>query len=325
MTISELSDAVQYSMDLIGIFAFALSGAFLAVHKDFNIFGTFLLAEAAGLGGGLFRDLVIGVTPVAFTDTGYYLAPFVATLIIFFTARAHRGDTLFRIYDLGDAAALGLFSVTGTIKALSHGLNLPAATTLGVGSAVGGGVLSNILALEVPSALRWNRNLYILPALIGAGTVALLSASGLLNVVTAATAALAAFGLRVLALHYRWHTLRAYVRRNPFAGMRQEPTPPRQQAMIAHPPGPVADAEKTVQIQSPVLPPEQRLPSRRGPNETMPDLRPPQRPQPPSAHGNTAERAYPAAPKMTVVHADEIADSETRLAAIDDAARRYPV
>jgi uncharacterized membrane protein YeiH len=87
MTISELSDAVQYSMDLIGIFAFALSGAFLAVHKDFNIFGTFLLAEAAGLGGELFRDLVIGVTPVAFTDTGYYLAPFVATLIIFFTAR----------------------------------------------------------------------------------------------------------------------------------------------------------------------------------------------------------------------------------------------
>lgn len=63
MPIAELSGAVQYVMDLLGIFAFALSGAFLAVRKDFDIFGTVILSEAAGLGGGVFRDLVLGVTP----------------------------------------------------------------------------------------------------------------------------------------------------------------------------------------------------------------------------------------------------------------------
>jgi hypothetical protein len=50
MPTNELTGAVEYWMDLIGIFAFALSGAFLAVRKDFDIFGTVILAEAAGLG-----------------------------------------------------------------------------------------------------------------------------------------------------------------------------------------------------------------------------------------------------------------------------------
>ncbi|MGW2964115.1 trimeric intracellular cation channel family protein, partial [Streptomyces sp. NPDC001220] len=59
MQIEELTGAVQYVMDLFGIFAFALSGAFLAVRKDFDIFGAVILSEAAGLGGGLFRDLVL--------------------------------------------------------------------------------------------------------------------------------------------------------------------------------------------------------------------------------------------------------------------------
>jgi uncharacterized membrane protein YeiH len=225
MATGDLWQTIQYFMDLVGIFAFALSGALLAVSKDFNIFGAILLAEAAGLGGGVFRDLVIRVTPVAFTDVGYYLAPLVAALIIFFTARAHRGEALFRAYDLLDASALALFSVTGTTKALSFGLNLLAGTTLGVGSAVGGGILANVIANELPTALRWNRDLYVLPALVGAGAIALLSATGGLNVVTAGAAAIVAFAIRLLALRYRWHTLRAYVWRNPFAGMRQVPAP----------------------------------------------------------------------------------------------------
>lgn len=204
MPTSELNHWIQYAMDLLGIFAFALSGALLSVRKDFDIFGTIALAEAAGLGGGLFRDLVIGVTPVAFADLGYYLAPLGAALIVFFGATSHHDGSLF---DGFDAAALGLFSVTGTIKALTHGFGLTAAATLGVATAVGGGVISSLLALEVPPLLRWNRDLYALPALVGAGAVALLHAVEVLNVFTAVGAALAAFLLRLLALRRRWRTL----------------------------------------------------------------------------------------------------------------------
>ncbi|WP_233510071.1 trimeric intracellular cation channel family protein [Actinomadura craniellae] len=221
-----MSDVVLYSMDLLGIFAFALSGAFLAVRKDFDIFGTIIMAEAAGLGGGLFRDLVIGVTPVAFTDLGYHLVPVTAALAVFFSSRIHRHDRLPEVVDLLDVAALGLFSVTGTIKALTHGFGLTAAIPLGMAGAVGGGVLSSVLAAEVPALLRWSRDLYILPALVGASLVAVLDALGALNAFTAVVTAMFAIGLRLLGLHYGWHTPRAFVWRNPFAGMREQPPPP---------------------------------------------------------------------------------------------------
>jgi uncharacterized membrane protein YeiH len=225
MPIDELSDAVQYVMDLLGIFAFALSGAFLAVRKDFDIFGTIVLSEAAGLGGGLFRDLVLQVTPVAFTDLGYFFTPCITATIVYFGHRLRHDGKVHegRLFDISDAAALGLFSVTGTIKALAHGFNIPAAVTLGSASAVGGGVLASLLALEQPALLRWNRDLYALPALVGATSAALLHYTGLLDVGTSIGAVLFAFVLRVLALRYSWRTPRSNFWRNPFAGLQQQP------------------------------------------------------------------------------------------------------
>jgi uncharacterized membrane protein YeiH len=219
---------VQYSMDILGIFAFALSGAFLAVRKDFDGFGTIILAEVAGLGGGLFRDLVLGVRPVAFTDIGYYSAPVVAALLVFFSARIHRHARLSDAFDTCDLAALALFSVTGTVKALAYGFGSIPAMTLGLASAVGGGVLSSVLAVEVPALFQWSRDLYILPALTGSGMVVFLHLTGTLNGITTMAAALSAIGLRLISMYYGWHTPRAYVWRNPFSGMRQEGVPADQ-------------------------------------------------------------------------------------------------
>ncbi|MEU8718608.1 trimeric intracellular cation channel family protein [Streptomyces sp. NPDC048663] len=226
MPINELSSTVQYVMDLLGIFAFALTGAFIAVRKDFDIVGTIILSAAAGLGGGLFRDSVIGVRPAAFTDLGYFFTPVAAATIVFFGLRLTHDSKITRsvFFDVSDAAALGLFSVTGTIKALEYGLNTPAATTLGSASAVGGGVLASVLAMEVPSLLRWDRDLYALPALFGAGATAALHATGVLNVLTAVSTAVIALALRMLALHYRWRSPRSHFWRTPFAGLRQHPT-----------------------------------------------------------------------------------------------------
>ncbi|WP_328773031.1 trimeric intracellular cation channel family protein [Streptomyces sp. NBC_00286] len=243
MPIDELSGAVQYAMDLLGIFAFALSGAFLAVRKDFDIFGTVILSEAAGLGGGLFRDMVLGVTPVAFTDLGYFFTPCAAAAIVYFGHRLVHDDKVRegRLFDASDAAALGLFSVTGTVKALDHGFNIPAAVTLGCASAFGGGVLASLLALEMPTLLRWNHDLYALPTLAGATSTALLHHTGLLNVGTAIGTALFAFGLRLLALRYNWRTPRSNFWRNPFAGMRQQPPPANPDPAPTPPPAIEAD------------------------------------------------------------------------------------
>lgn len=225
MPLTTFASSVQYSMELLGIFAFALSGAFLAVRKDFDVFGTVILAEAAGLGGGLFRDLVLGVRPVAFTDIGYYSAPVLAATIVFFSSRIHRHVRLSYVFETCDMAALALFGVTGTVKAFAHGFSTFPAITLGLASAVGGGVLCSVLAVEVPALFRWSRDLYILPALTGAGTVALIHLTGTLNGITAMASAAFAIGLRLISLNFGWHTPRAYVWRNPFSGMRQQDVP----------------------------------------------------------------------------------------------------
>jgi uncharacterized membrane protein YeiH len=225
MPLTTFASSVQYLMDLMGIFAFALSGAFLAVRKDFDVFGTVILAEAAGLGGGLFRDLVLEVRPVAFTDIGYYSAPVVAATMVFFSSRIHRQARLSYVFETCDMAALALFSVTGTVKALTHGFATFPAITLGLASAVGGGALSSVLASEVPALFQWSRDLYILPALTGSGMVALIHLTGALNGITAMAAAVSAIGLRLISLYFGWHTPRAYVWRNPFSGMRQQDVP----------------------------------------------------------------------------------------------------
>ncbi|GAB1327439.1 trimeric intracellular cation channel family protein [Streptomyces sennicomposti] len=207
------SPSVQHSVDMVGIFVFAISGALLAVRKNFDVFGIAVLAEVTALGGGLFRDIVIGaVPPAAFTDLGYFLTPLLATVVVFFlhphVERIQRAVYVF------DAAGLGLFCVSGTTKAYDYGLSLTSSATLGMATAVGGGVLRDVLANEVPSLLRWDRDLYAVPAIVGATMVVLCIHYDALSPLTTALAAVTAFVLRLLAMKYHWRAPRAWNRRS---------------------------------------------------------------------------------------------------------------
>ena len=205
--------SVQHALDLVGIFVFAISGALLAVRKNFDVFGIAVLAEVTALGGGLFRDIVIGaVPPAAFTDLGYFTTPLLAAVLVFFmhphVERIQVGVNVF------DAAGLGLFCVTGTVKAYDYGLGLTASAALGLATAVGGGVLRDVLANEVPSLLRWDRDLYAVPAIVGATMIVLCIRFGTLNAFTSGTAVIVAFVLRLLAMRYHWRAPRAYNRKS---------------------------------------------------------------------------------------------------------------
>ncbi|MFG2576055.1 trimeric intracellular cation channel family protein [Streptomyces sp. NBC_00704] len=207
------SPSVQHTLDVVGIFVFAISGALLAVRKNFDVFGIAMLAEVTALGGGVFRDLVIGaVPPAAFTDLGYFLTPLIAALLVVFlhpqVERIQLGVNVF------DAAGLGLFSVTGTTKAHAYGLNLTASAALGIATAVGGGVLRDVLANEVPSLLRWDRDLYAVPAMAGAVMVALCIRYDALTPLAGGVAAVTAFVLRLLAMRFHWRAPRAWNRRS---------------------------------------------------------------------------------------------------------------
>ncbi|MCD0483040.1 trimeric intracellular cation channel family protein [Streptacidiphilus sp. ASG 303] len=211
MTSQLFTPDVQHTLDIAGIFVFALSGGLLAVRKNLDIFGIAMLAEVTALGGGVLRDLIIGaVPPAAFTDTGYFFTPLAAAVVVFFLHPEVERIT-WTVQSL-DALGLGLFAVTGTAKAHDYGLGAVASVALGVATAVGGGVVRDVLANEVPSLLRWDREIYAVPAMAAAVLVAVLIAADALGPVTGTAAALVAFVLRMLALRYGWRAPRAWHR-----------------------------------------------------------------------------------------------------------------
>ncbi|MFI5754000.1 trimeric intracellular cation channel family protein [Streptomyces sp. NPDC051569] len=205
--------SLQHGLDLAGIFVFAISGALLAVRKNFDVFGMAVLAEITALGGGLIRDLIIGaVPPAAFTDLGYFSMPLAATALVFFLhPQVERIQGAVNVFD---AAGLGLFCVTGTTKAYEYGLGLTASVVLGLVTAAGGGVLRDVLANEAPSLLRWDRDLYAVPAIVGATMVALFIHFDVLGALTGTLAVLTAFVLRLLAMRFHWRAPRAWNRRS---------------------------------------------------------------------------------------------------------------
>ncbi|MFE9119553.1 trimeric intracellular cation channel family protein [Streptomyces sp. NPDC007172] len=210
---SLFSPSVQHALDLVGIFVFAISGALLAVRKNFDVFGIAVLAEVTALGGGLFRDLIIGaVPPAAFTDLGYFVTPLLAAVLVFFLhPEVERTQTAVNVFD---AAGLGLFCVSGTTKAYDYGLGLTSSAALGLATAVGGGVLRDVLANEVPSLLRWDRDLYAVPAIVGSTMIVLFIRFDMLTAGTSGLAVVTAFLLRIAALKYHWRAPRAWNRRS---------------------------------------------------------------------------------------------------------------
>jgi len=132
--------------DLVGVFFFALSGNLLAARKDIDITGGLVLGLLAGLGGGVIRDVILGVTPVALARPVYLVPPLVAAAVVYLLGSfIHRVQ---RLIVACDAAGLGLFCTFGTARALDHGMPIASALVLGVITGVGGGLLRAIGVME---------------------------------------------------------------------------------------------------------------------------------------------------------------------------------
>jgi uncharacterized membrane protein YeiH len=211
------------ALDLLGIFTSSCAGALTGIRKGLDLVGVLVLAAITGLGGGVIRDLMIGASPPALlTDQRYLTTATLAAIAVLAAeqrlspaAPARRGRRpagrlrlgervkLGSAYLIADALTLGCFAVSGTAKALQFHIAPVPAALMGVTTAVGGGVIRDVLVNEVPTVLR--RELYALPALIGALIiVAAAEVSRDLTPVAYSAAAVTA-GLRLLALRFDWH------------------------------------------------------------------------------------------------------------------------
>jgi len=187
--------------DLIGVAVFAASGASAAIAKRLDLFGVGLVGFVAALGGGILRDLVIGaVPPLAFADWRYAVTAILASLAVFWLHP--QLSRLRRTVLLLDAAGLGLFTVTGTLKALNAGVPPVGACLVGMLTAIGGGLARDLLTGEIPVVLQ--RDIYAVASLGGAILVTILRAAGLAGPIATVAAAVLITGVRMLALYRRW-------------------------------------------------------------------------------------------------------------------------
>ena len=187
--------------DLVGVAVFAASGGSAAVAKRLDVFGVVFVGSVAALGGGILRDIVINQSPpLAFADWRYGATAAVSALLVFFF-HPHL-VRIRRFVLLLDAAGLGLFTATGTLKALDVGVPFVGACILGMVTGIGGGLLRDLLTGEIPVVLR--SEIYAVASLAGAVAVALGRRLGAPGLVMLLGAAALTFAIRVTAMLRGW-------------------------------------------------------------------------------------------------------------------------
>src|SRR5690606_712076 len=190
------------TIDLIGTFAFAISGATVGVRYRLDLIGVLVLSFAAATAGGITRDVMIGATPpVALANWHYLAVACLAGIITFYRyADIERMSNPVRIFD---AVGLALFAIVGTLKALDHGLGPGGAILLGMASGIGGGIVRDVLVARTPVGCP--SGLYASAAMSGAAVVVIGGALELPAVPVMMTSAAVCFGLRYMAIRYDWH------------------------------------------------------------------------------------------------------------------------
>ena len=200
--ISFSSEFFIYVLDLFGTVAFAITGAFKAIEKKFDIIGILVLATITGVAGGTIRDVILGRVPNSIADPTYVIVTIASGITIFFLySRLKKHWNLFLKFD---AIGLGVFTIIGATFAYNiFGLNFLAILLAGVLTAAGGGILRDIFVNQVP--IVFVKEFYLSASFIGIVIFSvILYFTNELYYATIAGIALTS-SLRLIAMKYNWN------------------------------------------------------------------------------------------------------------------------
>lgn len=215
-------DSLLLVIEIIGIVSFAISGSLVAIDSEMDFFGVILLALLTTFGGGITRDLILGIhPPMFFNDLIYLVAVCVATsVLVFFLALGfkrfyvRREDLVVRINNYVDALGLGAFAVSGVkiCFAVCPEGGPFLAISMGLLTAVGGGIIRDVCLGDIPFVFR--KRIYAVAAIIGATVyylifVHLFDAQAVGDVVGSIIGILLVFVIRVLATTFKWNMPKA--------------------------------------------------------------------------------------------------------------------
>ena len=201
-------------LELVGTLAFAASGAISGLKKNMDVFGVCILGLTTAVGGGVIRDLLLGITPPGTFQDPIYAVVALLTSLVLFLPRIRRllmWDQ--RLYDLVllimDSAGLGIFTVAGIRIAYEHAARptLFLLVFVGVVTGVGGGVLRDVLAGDTPYIFV--KHVYASASLAGAlACVVLWPLVGEMAAMLCGSALVVA--VRILSAHFRWNLPHAH-------------------------------------------------------------------------------------------------------------------
>lgn len=195
---------IQFTIEIVAIFAFALSGLIAGIRKQMDVVGLCIVSGVSAFGGGTLRDILLDRRPFFWVSHSLWLWGMIATCLfaMFFMRERHISLTE-KAIQIPDALGLGLFTALGTQIALD--LNMPAivASLMGVMTAVFGGVLRDICCNEIPKAFN-DHQPYALLAFIGSWIVIGLSVANLPEWLILTLSAGTTTVLRGLAIQFKW-------------------------------------------------------------------------------------------------------------------------
>ncbi|MDO5541538.1 MAG: TRIC cation channel family protein [Eubacteriales bacterium] len=200
-----------FILEIIGTIAFAASGAMVAIQKDLDLLGIIVLGVTTAVGGGMIRDVILGIhPPVLFIKPVYVIVAILSIIILFLLVKFNH-STISLLHspfyenalNLLDATGLGVFTVVGVNAARgTYGEYMFLKLFLGVITGVGGGILRDIMANETPAVLK--KHVYACASI--AGAVSYVFLSSLLSVDAAMIISIfLVVAIRLLARHYMWN------------------------------------------------------------------------------------------------------------------------
>lgn len=196
MTYQDIHIFLEHAAVVVG----SISGVLAAKGKQIDLFGVLVLALATAFGGGTVRDLLVGDTPVAWLrGPALMMTAIITAFTTFFAARwIHMPGGALQV---ADAVALAFFVMLGVGKGIHHQLSDPVAVLLGVITGVAGGIVRDVLLMEVPYVLRREIHLYATAAIAGGIVNVLVLPAG--HLIAATAGFVTVLGLRLAAMKWK--------------------------------------------------------------------------------------------------------------------------
>lgn len=207
----DYSDIIIFIMEIIGTVAFASSGAMLAIKKEMDLFGVCVLGVSTAVGGGLIRDLILGILPPGMFRKPVYTLVAVGVSILLFCIIYVNHNLLQgkialaydRIMLIFDAVGLGIFTVVGVNTAWNADYEQKFLLIfVGVLTGVGGGLMRDVMAQVKPYILT--KHVYACASIVGS-VICVLGKPIMGRLWAMVAGAAAVMLIRFLAAYYRWN------------------------------------------------------------------------------------------------------------------------